>query len=107
MLASSEINQLQLRKQALVMESALNRHALMDSVHSLKQSLPMGHGGMNLGALLGSGWHRYLVYLAPIAGALLVYKWRSTKGLLSKVMSLWGLGSKAWKVFRFFNAFKL
>lgn len=105
MFASSEINQLQLRKQALVMESALNRHALLDDLSAIKKSLPLGHGGMTFGAVLGGSWHRYLVYLAPIAGALLVYKWRSSKGLLGKAMSLWKLGSKAWKVFRFFKAF--
>lgn len=68
MFGRQELEQLRLQKQALLLESSLNRHALQSELHQLRSAAAW----MSNAARAPRQFAPLLVVLAPLAGFLLV-----------------------------------
>ena len=94
------MNQLRVRKQALLVESELNRQTLLLEWQGLKASVSWVRTGM--------GWLRILgpmgIWLAPVAGLFVARQWPSREGWWHKALLAWRLWKRVAVVLGFLQS---
>ena len=97
MFAFTELDQLQARKQELLLESERQRRTLELQWQGLKASLSWRRTGIEFVQSLQPLW----VVLAPMAGLFLGRQWRSRVGWWRQALFVWRLGKKIYLAWTF------
>ena len=98
MFANAVIESLQVRKQQLIAESALNRSTLLLQWNQVKQATTWTKPGLDLLTRMPA-----LLWLVPVAGFFIARLWRTPRRPWSKWGFAWQLASRAWQVLSFFR----
>jgi hypothetical protein len=95
--AFTELDQLETRKQELLLESELHRQTLALQWQGLKVSVSWMRTGIDLVRSLQPLW----VVAAPMAGLFLGRQWKSGSGWWRKALFVWRWGKKIYLAWHF------
>lgn len=93
MFDAEKVKELQLRKQALLIESELNRRALQAEVGEFKNSFSWFSEGWEMFSVLKPFW----MVMAPFAGFSIARKWSKATSRWRKGILIAGLLRKGWQ----------